>query len=69
MHKRKNVTPREVAPLLLTIPQVATTLGVSKSKVYALMNTKGLPYVKLGEVKRVPLTKLQRWLEQQEQSA
>jgi len=58
-----------VQPLLLTVPQVAACLGLSRSKVYQLMAVEGLPFIKLGAVKRVPIASLQRWIERQEQQA
>jgi excisionase family DNA binding protein len=64
MHKRKNESTSEIQPLLLTIPQVAILLGMSKSKVYCLMNREGLPYVLIGDVKRVRRDKLDWWIEQ-----
>ena len=69
MHKRKNASTSDIQPLLLTVPQVATLLGIGKSKVYVLIKTKGLPCVRVGDVIRVPRAKLQQWIEQQAQTA
>jgi excisionase family DNA binding protein len=51
---------------LLTIPQVAEYLGVSRAYVYKLINT-GLPVVRLGRLVRIQMTSLQRWLQEQEE--
>jgi excisionase family DNA binding protein len=37
-------------PLLLTIPQVATKLGLSRAMVYNLINREGLPAIHLGRL-------------------
>src|SRR5258708_9371259 len=39
-------------PLLLTIPQVATKLGLSRTMVYNLINREGLPLIHLGSAVR-----------------
>ncbi len=56
-------------PLLLTIPQVATKLGLSRAMVYVLINREGLPVVRLGRAVRVSTTSLQKWIEEREQSS
>jgi excisionase family DNA binding protein len=55
-------------PLLLTIPQVATKLGLSRAMVYNLINREGLPVIHLGRAVRVSTTSLQRWIEEREES-
>ncbi len=54
-------------PLLLNIAQVARTLGLSRTKVYALIATEGLPAIRFGRVLRVRPASLQQWLDQREQ--
>ena len=55
---------------LLTIAQVAALLCVHRTKVYDLINHRGLPVMKLGNRStRINAVKLQQWLEQQEQTA
>lgn len=39
--------------VLCTVPEVADTLAVSRSKVYDLMDAGRLPYVKLGRSRRI----------------
>jgi excisionase family DNA binding protein len=56
-------------PLLLTIPQVATKLGLSRAMVYILINREGLPVVHLGRAVRVSTTSLQKWIEEREHSS
>ena len=63
MRKR---TMQPIEPLLLTIPQVAAMLGLGRTKVYDLIEREGLPSIKLGTARRVPVKALQAWLDQRE---
>lgn len=56
-----------IQPLLLTIPQVAKTLNLGRTKVYHLIATKQLPVMHFGRAVRVSSSSLKRWIEQQEQ--
>jgi excisionase family DNA binding protein len=53
-------------PLLLNITQVAKLLGLSRTKVYALIATEGLPVIPFGRVLRVSPESLKEWLQQRE---
>jgi excisionase family DNA binding protein len=64
MPRRKQVPAAQ--PLLLTIPDVAVTLGVCRATVYNLIYRKGLPTITLGSVRRVHPDSLREWLKQQE---
>ncbi len=64
MPRRKKMTSAQ--PLLMTIPDVAITLGVCRATVYNLMYRKGLPSITLGSVRRVHPDTLREWLKQQE---
>ena len=55
-----------VQPSYLTISDVATMLNLGRTKVYDLIKHEGLPTIQFGDVKRVPVAKLQRWLEARE---
>jgi excisionase family DNA binding protein len=68
MRKRRQIIAM-AQPLLLTIPEVAVMLRLGRTKVYELMATEGLPFVKLGAAKRVPVASLQRWVEQRERQS
>ncbi len=54
-------------PLLLNVSQVAKTLGLSRTMVYTLIASEGLPVVRFGRALRVSSASLQHWLEQREQ--
>lgn len=64
MPRRKKMISAQ--PLLLTIPDVAITLGVCRATVYNLIYRKGLPSITLGSVRRVHPDTLREWLKQQE---
>ena len=48
---------------ILTIPQVAQYLKLSKSKVYYLVQRKKIPHIKIGKNVRIRETDLKAWLE------
>ncbi|MDQ6947320.1 MAG: helix-turn-helix domain-containing protein [Actinomycetota bacterium] len=52
----------EIEPLLLRITEVATTLGLGRTKVFALVRSGELPVVRIGRSVRVPRAALQDWV-------
>ena len=64
--ENKEVPPEPPPPLLLTIPELCTILGLGRTKVYELIAREGLPTVKLGHGRRVQMKSLQRWLDERE---
>ena len=56
-------------PLLLSIPEAAKSLRLSRTKVYELIAVEGLPVVRFGRAVRVSTKALEQWVEQREQSA
>lgn len=48
--------------LLLRPEEAAVLLGVSRSKMYALLASREVPSVRLGGSLRVPVGRLQEWL-------
>jgi excisionase family DNA binding protein len=55
--------------LLLNIPQVMDLLGLSRSKVYKLIQFEGLPVLRFGRAVRVSRVSLQQWLVEREQQS
>ena len=53
-------------PLLLSVPEVAKTLGLGRTKVYELIEREGLPVVRFGRAVRISVTSLQQWIERRE---
>ena len=66
-YTREDITRTTATPLLLSIPDVAATLGLGRSKVYELIAKEGLPVVRFGRSVRVSAASLQKWVEQREQ--
>jgi excisionase family DNA binding protein len=58
-----------VAPLFLSIPEVAASLRLSRAKVYRLIYYEGLPVVHFGRAVRVSVVALHTWVERREQGA
>ena len=58
-----------VQPLLLSIPEVAESLRLSRAKVYRLIYYEGLPVVHFGRAVRVSVTALEEWIERREKGA
>ncbi len=54
-----------LSPLLLTIPEVASTLKIGQTKVRKLIQAGDLPTVRIGRSVRVPAEGLRRWVEEQ----
>lgn len=48
--------------LLLTIPEVAKSLRLGRTKVYDLIYFEGLPVMRFGRAVRVPVDELRQWL-------
>ena len=51
--------------LLLRPVEVATKLGISRSKVFELLAARELPSVRIGRSTRVPRTQLEDWIQAQ----
>ena len=66
MRQKKEVIRQ---PLLLTIPETAVSLRLSRAKVYRLIDFEGLPVVRFGRAVRVSAKALEQWLERREQGA
>ena len=58
--------PKEIQcqQLLLNIDQACQVLSLGKSKIYELMETEGLPFIKIGKSLRFPYFALQQWIQQ-----
>jgi len=54
-------------PLLLDMEQAMEVLSLGKSKIYELVETGGLPILRLGKSIRFPYKALEQWIEQRMQ--
>jgi putative molybdopterin biosynthesis protein len=60
-----NESFRRLEDPVLTIPEVAHYLKMSKSKIYDLVSRKEIPHLKIGRNVRIRQADLQRWMEKQ----
>ena len=49
-------------PLMLSVPEMAAALGISRAGGYDLVRAKGFPSLKIGSRIMVPKDKLQEWV-------
>ena len=56
----------ELGPIL-TVPETAKYLKLSKSKVYYLVQRNQIPHIKIGKNVRIRREDLQKWLEERAQ--
>lgn len=62
----ESAEPRDAPQRLLLRPtEAAVALGISRSKCYELIASGDLPSIRLGNVVRIPLGELQRWIDSQ----
>ena len=50
--------------IALSINEAAQALGISRAKLYQLINTEGFPSVRLGARRMINAKKLQEWLDE-----
>ncbi|GCE03524.1 helix-turn-helix transcriptional regulator [Dictyobacter aurantiacus] len=56
-----------IQPLLLTVPQAARSLGISRAKLYVLLaQQQGPPVIRFGRSVRISVDSLQKWIKKQE---
>ena len=49
-------------PIMLSVPQLATALGISRSGAYALVRSAGFPALKIGSRIVIPKDELLAWI-------
>ena len=50
-------------PLMLSVPEVATVLGISRAGAYELVHSSGFPSMKIGSRIVTPKDKLLAWID------
>ena len=55
----------EELPLMLSVPEMAAALGISRSGAYELARSEGFPALRIGTRIVVPKDKLQEWVDKQ----
>ena len=54
----------EELPLMLSVPEMATALGISRAGAYELVRTEGFPALKIGSRIVIPKDELREWVKQ-----
>ena len=52
----------EELPLMLSVPEMAAALGISRAGAYELVRTEGFPALKIGSRIVIPKDDLQEWV-------
>ena len=52
-------------PLMLSVPEVANALGISRAGAYELVRSAGFPHIRIGNRIVVPRDKFIAWIDQQ----
>ena len=52
-------------PMMLSVPQVAKVLRISRTRSYELVNEKGFPKIKIGTRIVVPKDEFELWIKKQ----
>lgn len=55
--------------LLLTVPQAANRLGISRSTLYLLLRNGDITAIKIGRSVRIAVAELERWIAAKQQEA
>lgn len=52
-------------PLMLSVPEVASVLGISRAGVYDLVRSDGFPVIRIGKRVVIPKENLVEWINKQ----
>ena len=58
----KVYTSYDDLPIMLSVPQLASVLGISRSGAYALVRSVGFPALKIGSRIVIPKDELLEWI-------
>lgn len=58
----KIYTSYDELPIMLSVPQLATALGISRSGAYALVQSASFPALKIGSRIVIPKDELLEWI-------
>lgn len=63
--KKETFKSYEDLPLMLSVPEMAAALGISRAGAYELARSKGFPALRIGTRIVIPKDKLQEWVDKQ----
>ncbi len=67
--RESKFTSYDDLPLMLSAPEVAEVLGISRAGAYELVSSAGFPRMKIGNRILVPKDKFLRWIDEQTEVA
>ena len=63
--KKDTFKSYEDLPLMLSVPEMAAALGISRAGAYELARSEGFPALRIGTRIVIPKDKLQEWVDKQ----
>lgn len=63
--KKETFKSYEDLPLMLSVPEMAAVLGISRAGAYELARSEGFPALRIGTRIVIPEDKLQEWVNKQ----
>ena len=63
--KKETFKSYEDLPLMLSVPEMATALGISRAGAYELARSEGFPVLRIGNRIVIPKDKPQEWVDKQ----
>ena len=63
--KKETFKSYEDLPLMLSVPEMAAALGISRAGAYELARSAGFPALRIGNRIVIPKDKLQEWVDKQ----
>ena len=63
--KKETFKSYEDLPLMLSVPEMAAVLGISRAGAYELARSEGFPALRIGNRIVIPKDKLQEWVDKQ----
>ena len=63
--RESKFTSYDDLPLMLSAPEVAEVLGISRAGAYELVSSAGFPHMKIGNRILVPKDKFLKWIDEQ----
>ena len=63
--KKTSYRSYDELPLMLSVPEMAAVLGISRAGAYGLVRSKGFPTLKIGSRIVVPKEKFLGWIDTQ----
>lgn len=63
--KKETFKSYEDLPLMLSVPEMAAAMGISRAGAYELARSGGFPALRIGTRIVIPKDKLQEWVDKQ----